>query len=83
MTSCPEPGLRLALERKRQAEVRGAIIAADAEHARRLASAEEAYKATVAMAAVEFERGCRVGSDLTSAFKRVGWVTSRSEWTGQ
>lgn len=44
-----------ASELARQTELRGAIIAADAEHARRLEAVEEKFKAAVAMAAVEFE----------------------------
>jgi hypothetical protein len=49
-----------ASELSRQTELRGAIIAADAEHARRLEQAEEKYKEAVAMAAVAFEEACGV-----------------------
>jgi hypothetical protein len=44
----------------RQSDVRAAVIAADAEHARRLDAAEEAFKAAVCDAALAFEQVCRV-----------------------
>lgn len=45
-------------EVSRQAEVRAALIAADASHARRLQEAEDAYRQAVAMATIAFEHAC-------------------------
>jgi hypothetical protein len=49
-----------ASELMRQTEVRGALIAADAQHVRRLEQAEDTYKAVVCDAALVFEQACRV-----------------------
>jgi hypothetical protein len=49
-----------ASELMRQTELRGSIIAADAEHARRLEAAEEKYKAAVCDAALAFEQASGV-----------------------
>jgi hypothetical protein len=51
-----------ASELTRQTEVRGALIAADQGHARRLEQAEDTYKAAVCDAALAFEQACRVRS---------------------
>jgi hypothetical protein len=47
----------------RQSDVRAFIIAANAAHARRLDATEEAFKATVAQAALAFEETCGVGTN--------------------
>lgn len=47
-----------ASDLSRQSEVRGAMIAADAQHACQLDAAEEKYKATLAQTAVAFEEAC-------------------------